>query len=107
MIAALDRNDVAEREWDFLAIDRDGFVALISSAGYGSIPEAVLSLGVPVEAAVAGLWAQLPVIGESLDRSGQDRSGDYSDWFKASKPGLYIYSLDETTTEPFRKGMPA
>jgi hypothetical protein len=28
MIAALDRDDVVGREWDFLATDRDGFVAL-------------------------------------------------------------------------------
>lgn len=94
------------------------------------------------------------MIGESLDRREQDTSGDYSDWFEASKRGLYTYDwhvhggpyeqvsapsvelraddltpeigyaasllrlpvlfaetaqllLDESTTEPFRKGMPA
>ena len=91
MLAALDRDDVMGREWDFLAIDRDGSVALITSAGYGPIPGAVLSHGKSVEAVVAGLRTQLPVIGESLDRREQDPSGDYSDWFEASKRGLYTY----------------
>lgn len=91
MIAAQDRDDVAGREWDFLALDREGSVALITSAGYGPIPEAVLSHRMSVEAVVAGMRAQLPVIGESLDRREQDRSGDYSDWFEASRRGLYTY----------------
>jgi hypothetical protein len=91
MSASLDRDDVAGREWDFLATDRDGSVALITSAGYGPIPQAVLSHGVSVEAAVAGLQTQLPVISESLGRREQDLSGDYSDWFEASKRGLYTY----------------
>ncbi|MFI6427884.1 hypothetical protein [Promicromonospora sp. NPDC050880] len=91
MSDALERDDVAGREWDFLAIDRDGSVALISSAGYGPIPDAVLSQGVSVETVVAGLRTELPVIGESLDRREQDRLGDYSDWFEASKRGLYTY----------------
>ncbi|MCP2263089.1 hypothetical protein ACFQHV_22150 [Promicromonospora thailandica] len=91
MSASLDRDDVVGREWDFLATDRDGSVALISSAGYGPIPEAVLSHGVAVETVVEGLRTQLPVIGESLDCRQQDRSGDYSDWFGASRRGLYTY----------------
>lgn len=91
MSASLDRDDVLGREWDFLALDRNRSVALIASAGHGPIPEAVLNHGVSVEAVVAGLRTRLPVIGESLDRRGQDRSGDYSDWFEASKRGLYTY----------------
>lgn len=91
MTAALDRDDVAGREWDFLAIDRGGSVALISSAGYGPIPAEVLSHGVSVEAVVASLPTQLSVIGESLDRRERDPSGDYSDWFDASRRGLYTY----------------
>jgi hypothetical protein len=91
MIAALDRDDVVGREWDFLATDWDGSVALFTSAGYGPIPEVVLSHGKSVEAVVAGLRTQLPVIGKSLDRREQDRSGDYSDWFEASQRGLYTY----------------
>lgn len=86
--AALDRDDLCWLEWDFLALDRDGSVALISSGGYGPIPEPVLNHGMSVEAVVAGLPTLLLVIGESLDRRGRHRSGDYSDWFEASRRGL-------------------
>jgi hypothetical protein len=91
MSTALDRDDVIGREWDFLALDRGGSVALIASAGYGPIPEAVLNRGRPVEALVAMLTTLLPVLGESLDQRGQDRSGNYSDWFEMSRRGLYTY----------------
>ncbi|MBE1878055.1 hypothetical protein [Myceligenerans pegani] len=86
----MDRDNVGGREWDFLALDRAGAIALISSAGYGLIPKLVLNHGRSVETAVAALQV-LPVIGESLDRRGGDRSGDYSDWFEASRRGLYTY----------------
>lgn len=76
-------------EWDFLAVDAAGAVALLSSAGYGPIPARVLEHRALVERAVSEI-ADLPMVGAALDRrDSDDRSGDYSDWFRMSERGLF------------------
>lgn len=90
MSMALDRDDIYGTEWDFLALDQGGSVALLSSGGFGPIPESVLRSGRSVEAVIWELEAALPVLGGSSDRR-QVRPGDYSDWFEMSRRGLYTY----------------
>lgn len=78
-------------EWDFLAVDATGSVALLSSAGYGPIPARVLAQRSLVERAVSELDAH-PVVGAAEDRRDpSNRSGDYSDWFTMSERGLFAY----------------
>ena len=94
MSTAVDRDELFGSEWDFLALDRDGCIAFLSSGGFGPIPQVVLNDGMSVEEVVAELRTLLPVIGESLDRRGQNCSGDWSDWFEMSRRGLYAYDSD-------------
>ena len=78
-------------EWDFLAVDATGSVALLSSAGYGPIPARVLDQRPLVERAVSELEA-LPPVGAADDRRDpSNRSGDYADWFTMSERGLFAY----------------
>ncbi|MGW2094273.1 hypothetical protein [Promicromonospora sukumoe] len=42
MSTALNRDALYGTEWDFLALDQGGHVALLSSGGFGPIPESVL-----------------------------------------------------------------
>lgn len=83
------RDDLYGVDWDFLALDRDGQIALISSTGYGQIPPRVLDQAALVEDAVERSSA-LPVIGEPINRV-PDRTGDYSSWFERSVRGFYTY----------------
>lgn len=75
-------------EWDFLVLDRVGHVAVLSSAGYGPIPEQVLNARDDVERAIAAVDA-MPV--STRARSVHTGDGDYSDWYAISDRGLFAY----------------
>lgn len=83
------REELSGTEWDFLAVDQDGSLAILSTAGYGPIPSVVLNAASVVNAAT-GMLPELRMIGQSID-SRVDRAGDYSDWYELSRRGLYAY----------------
>jgi hypothetical protein len=78
-------------EFDFLAIDRDGHVALFATAGYGPIPEAALTLtddeqllsveDVALRAlAIVGAW-------QELGRG----AGKCQEWRELGSRGLFVF----------------
>ncbi|WP_425309970.1 hypothetical protein AADG42_14785 [Ammonicoccus fulvus] len=86
-----ERSPVWGIEWDFLAVDADGRVACLSSAGFGPIPDRVLAHQLLVERAMAEV-EDLPVLGPAEDRRDtDDRAGNYADWFRMSECGLFAY----------------
>jgi hypothetical protein len=76
-------------EWDFLAVDVVGQVAILSSAGYGAIPEPVLAAREAVERAIAAV-ASMPSATHAIQAE-HGRDGDYSDWYTLSLRGFYTY----------------
>lgn len=85
------REDLYGIEWDFLAHDRDGLIAMFTTSGAGAIPPAVFGERAAVEQGVDALRCMHPR-GESVDLRSQDRlSGNYSDWFECSRRGLFTY----------------
>ncbi|WUJ68530.1 hypothetical protein OG809_25890 [Kribbella soli] len=83
------RSELWGREWDFLAVDQCGQVAVLSTAGYGPIPPAVLAARETVERAIDDLMRQ-PVITSAVPTD-PDRSGNYSDWYAVSARGFYAF----------------
>ncbi|MEU4390714.1 hypothetical protein [Kribbella sp. NPDC023855] len=83
------RSDLWGREWDFLAVDSAGHVAVLSSAGYGPIPEPVLAAREVVERADDAI-AALPTITRAVPESPR-REGNLSDWYSLSERGLFAY----------------
>lgn len=77
------------REFDWLGIDRNGRVAVLSNAGYGPLPETVNERLADVDA-VLELADELPVIGSAgnVENSG---GGDFSVWYSYSAKGFYAY----------------
>jgi len=91
MAAGDPREELWGWEWDFLAVDAAGAVALLSSAGHGPIPAGVLNHRLLVERAVSEL-VDLPILGAVADRrDAGNQSADYSDWFAMSERGLFAY----------------
>lgn len=62
-----DPEDLHGIEWDFLMHDRDGRIAVLTTAGAGPVPPAVNSKRVMVECAI-GAVIELPIRGESIDQ---------------------------------------
>jgi hypothetical protein len=79
-------------EWDFLAVDAAGCVAVLSSAGSGMIPEQVIVALDDVELAMDQV-NQLPTITTAVPVE-PGRTGDYSGWFDVSSRGFYTYDWD-------------
>ena len=75
-------------EWDFLAVDPAGHVAVLSCGGYGPIPQSALAARESVEQAIA-MISTLPTTTEAV--SVVEGDGDYSDWFAMSARGFYAY----------------
>ncbi|MEV4261705.1 hypothetical protein [Kribbella sp. NPDC049584] len=78
----MNRSELWGWEWDFLAVDKTGQVAVLSSAGYGPIPPAVLAGRASVERAMDEL-ARLPATTNAVPAN-PDRDGNYSDWYDIS-----------------------
>ena len=103
----MNRSELWGREWDFLAVDKTGQVAVLSSAGYGPIPSAVLASRETVERAVDAVM-RLPVTTSAVPTD-PERGGNYSDWYDISSRGFYTfdwhvwhgpYELIATPAEP-------
>lgn len=83
------RADLWGIDWDFLAVDSAGHVAVISSAGTGPIPEAVLAGREVVERTDSAI-AALPKITRAVPDNPR-RGGNTSVWYSSSERGLYVY----------------
>jgi hypothetical protein len=83
------RSDLWGWEWDFVAVDSAGHVAVLSSAGYGPIPEPVLAARDDVERADDAI-AALPTITRAIPDN-PEREGNFSDWYSLSERGLFAY----------------
>lgn len=103
------RSDLWGREWDFLAVDELGQLAVLSTAGYGPIPAAVLADRESVERAIDEV-ARLPVTTTAVPAD-PNRTGNYSDWYDLSSRGFYTfdwlvwhgpYELIATPAEPLQ-----
>jgi hypothetical protein len=81
-------------EFDWLATDTLGSVALLSSAGYGVVPPVVIQHVDQVDDAV-DIIGQLPATGAATDVI-TPTGGDYSDWHQAAARGLYAYDWHQS-----------
>jgi hypothetical protein len=81
-------------EFDWLAVDEQGHVAVFSSSGSGPVPAAVNAAAAAVDSAV-DVIAALEVIGGYTDVSGcVAEDGDYTDWYLFSSQGFYAFQWD-------------
>jgi hypothetical protein len=78
-------------EFDWLAVDSQQQVALLSSAGYGPVPETVLR-NVPLVDHALHAIAQLPAVGKTTDVC-LPSDGDYTYWLTAGQRGLFAYDF--------------
>jgi hypothetical protein len=72
-------------EFDWFAVDRDGFVGLFSSAGNGPIPASVAAHASEFDDYDWG--THLPPSGRCLDSP--TRAGDFSFWVVAAERGMF------------------
>ena len=77
-------------EFDWLGVDRQGHVAVFTTAGYGPVPVDVNQHHVGVDAALDRV-SELPVTGSAGDIVRRAAGGDYSDWDAYSAKGFYAY----------------
>lgn len=96
-----DPEDLHGIEWDFLMHDRDGRIAVLTTAGAGPVPPAVNSKRVMVECAI-GAVIELPIRGESIDqRPPYLRGLNHFYWFEFSRRGLYAYDWNLAGNGPY------
>jgi len=77
-------------EFDWLAVDRHGHVAVLTTAGYGAVPESVNEHLAEVDAALERV-GELPTIGSAGNIVRRSADGDYSNWYSYSTKGFYAY----------------
>ncbi|HSD87871.1 MAG TPA: hypothetical protein VLB44_10170 [Kofleriaceae bacterium] len=69
-------------EFDWLAWDADGFVALFSSAGFGPVPEKLPAMVDAIDAALERMKA-LPLTG--------DETAEPDEWLAAAQRGFFAF----------------
>ena len=77
-------------EFDWLGVDREGHVAVFTTAGYGLVPADVNQHLADVDAALDRV-KELPVTGSAGDIIRRSAGGDYPDWYAYSAKGFYAY----------------
>lgn len=77
-------------EFDWLGVDRRGYVAVFTTAGYGAVPVDVNQHAADVDAALEQA-SGLHVTGSASDLVPSPADGDYSDWHAYSGKGVYAY----------------
>ncbi len=80
-------HDFSNLEFDWLACDADGFVALFSSAGFGPVPEESVAMADALDAALDRMNA-MPI------RSGATSIGGTTnpdDWMAAAQRGFFAF----------------
>lgn len=86
---AMDRELLRGHEFDFLCIDRDGAVAVLSSAGYGPVPLSSLSRHEVETYAIESLSSRSPIA--DVRMADRKHRGDLSFWVGLSARGVYCY----------------
>jgi hypothetical protein len=74
-------------EWDWLAVDERDRVALFSTAGYATVPSAVLERSAEMDVAVDAIFSEPSRDGRSVDETGHWNLP----WHKMASWGLYVY----------------
>jgi hypothetical protein len=80
-------HEFSNLEFDWLARDADGFVAMFSSAGFGAVPEESVAAAEALDAALDRIKA-LPVTGEASSISGRTTPDD---WIATARRGLFAF----------------
>lgn len=81
-------HEFSNLEFDWLACDAEGFVAMFSSAGFGAIPEESVPFAESLDAALDRIKA-LPVTGEATSISGGTTPDD---WIATARRGLFAFN---------------
>ena len=89
-IGAGSRRGTRGIEFDQLALDINGSVALLRSAGYGRVPPAVRQ-HVDLVDDVIDVVDELPVIGAATDIVPSEEDVNYTDWRQAAARGPYVH----------------
>ncbi|MEU4523560.1 hypothetical protein AB0F52_33205 [Amycolatopsis sp. NPDC024027] len=90
-------------EFDWLAVDPSGSLAVLTSAGYGPVPKAVRDHVESVDAAL-GLINTWPYVGGSISRPSD--TGDYADWRDLAARGFYAYDWKDSSGPYARLAVP-
>lgn len=85
----VDRELLRGAEFDFLCIDQDGAVAVLSSAGYGPVPLSSLAHHQIETDAIESLSGRRPIADVTM--ADLNRGGDLSFWVNLSARGVYCY----------------
>ena len=91
-MTAKTRNDILGLEYDWLAVDQEGHVALFSTAGGGRAPQAVLE---DTDVHDAGLDALMALEPHSSLRFGRElKVGLKNTWNEAARRGVFAFDSD-------------
>jgi len=87
---AISRENLSRVEFDWLAIDRDGHLALLSTAGAGDIPSGVLDVASEEQLFDTEAFISVfPVVGAAeLEGRGP---GTCSEFVEAARRGVFVY----------------
>jgi hypothetical protein len=83
-------HEFSNLEFDWLACDADGFVALFSSAGFGPVPEELPTMVDAIDAALDRMKA-LPVIGDASADKATTGACEAADWATAAQRGFFAF----------------
>src|SRR3954466_8641023 len=90
-------------EFDWLAVDPSGALAVLTSAGYGPVPKAVGDHVESVDAAL-DLINTWPPVGGSLSQPSD--TGNYADWRELAVRGFYAYDWKDSSGPYIRLAAP-
>ncbi len=90
-------------EFDWLAVDPSGALAVLTSAGYGPVPKAVREHVESVDAALE-LINTWPCVGGSISQPGD--TGNHADWRDLAARGFYAYDWKDSFGPYVRLAVP-
>ena len=96
-------HEFSNLEFDWLACDADGFVAMFSSAGFGAVPEESVPIAESLDAALDRIKA-LPVTGEATSISGRTTPDD---WVATARRGLFAFDWAHMRDRYQLEGLPS
>jgi hypothetical protein len=90
--------EIVRGEWDWLAIDEAGHLALFSTAGCGIVPN-LQAASEEMRLAVAALLRAPELCGAKTDRraSAAGEQADYSDWEQVARRGVFAFDYERET----------
>ena len=96
-------HELSGLEFDWLACDADGFVAMLSSAGFGAVPEEAVATADALETALDRIKL-LPVTGEATSISGMTSPDD---WIAAARRGVFAFDWEHARDRYRIEGLPS